>query len=105
MRNATRSTLSGLCLLALLAAGPVAGAPLASHDPIGATASGQDAASPSTWLDGLFTWLDRILVNFAPQAASLRATTERWQDDGELSSGGPDFGINPQAGPGMDPDG
>jgi hypothetical protein len=101
MFHPVRITTLCLVLMSLLTSGALAAAPSITYAASAPTTADQGRWS-AAWLEGVLAWLNVTFTNEGPKATVASSTAK----GAELpASPDPGFGISPQCGPEMDPDG
>lgn len=105
MRDHLRVVTLWVSLLALLAAGPSAAAANLIHASSVLTATDQDPSRSTSWLHGLWLWLEGVFASAGPEAAPTSFTYMAPASSEEPGSPDPGLDFSPQGGPYIDPDG
>lgn len=105
MRYTIRLIVVCFILAALVAAGPLAAGPRAGHSSIPPPAIASESFSLWGWLGDFVAWFGEILEGGASDFVQGSSTSETPAGPSSSSTSEPDFGVSPQHGPEIDPNG
>lgn len=105
MPERIRATTVCLTLLSLLVVGPLAASPGSVGNAFAPTEVGQAKDWAPFWLREFLAWLPGILDEAGPEAVSAASKATASGSTANPASPDPDFGVTPQLGADIDPDG